>query len=72
MAIREVRTDLGLSQENAAHRCGLDRAYFGGVERGERSITIGTLWKICDGLGATASSLLVRVEQHLADATTVR
>jgi transcriptional regulator with XRE-family HTH domain len=63
-AIRDVRTAQGLSQEDAALRCGLDRSYFGFVERGERNITVAVLWRIADGLGLPASELLSR-EEHL-------
>ena len=53
---------LGLSQEKAALKCDLERSYYGSVERGERNITIGTLWLISDSLGVKASELLLRAE----------
>ena len=48
--LRRARKLLGLSQEGFAIRCGLDRSYLGGVERGDRNITFGVLCTICDGL----------------------
>ncbi|MBI2799003.1 MAG: helix-turn-helix transcriptional regulator [Gammaproteobacteria bacterium] len=36
--IRELRLKAGYSQEGFAAEAGLDRAYYGGVERGERNI----------------------------------
>ena len=48
--IRRSRKFLGLSQEGFAIRCGLDRSYLGGVERGVRNITFGVLCTICEGL----------------------
>jgi transcriptional regulator with XRE-family HTH domain len=48
--IRRARKLLGLSQEGFAMRCGLDRSYLGGVERGDRNVTFGILCTICDGL----------------------
>lgn len=38
--VRELRKEKGYSQEGFAIACGLDRSYFGSVERGERNISI--------------------------------
>jgi transcriptional regulator with XRE-family HTH domain len=59
-AIRSARRERGFGQEGFAARVGLDRSYYGAVERGEFNITLGTLLKITDGLGIRASSLLRR------------
>src|SRR6266446_7858960 len=48
--IRRARELLGLSQEGFATKCGLDRSYLGGVERGDRNVSFGVLCEICDGL----------------------
>jgi transcriptional regulator with XRE-family HTH domain len=61
-AIRSARRERGYAQEAFAARVGLDRSYFGAVERGEFNITIGTLLKITDGLGICASTLLHRAQ----------
>jgi transcriptional regulator with XRE-family HTH domain len=39
--LRELRDKRGFSQEAFAAHAGLDRAYYGGVERGERSFKVG-------------------------------
>ena len=45
--IRAKRKDLGWTQEALADRAQLDRSDIGGVERGERNVTITTLVAIC-------------------------
>jgi transcriptional regulator with XRE-family HTH domain len=48
--IRRARKLLGFSQKDFSTKCGLDRSYLGGVERGNRNVTFGVLCTICDGL----------------------
>lgn len=45
--IREIRRKRGFSQESFAEVVGLHRTYMGGVERGERNISVLNLLKIC-------------------------
>lgn len=49
--VRELRMELGFSQEELAHRAGLHRTYVGAVERGERNITLLNAQRIADALG---------------------
>lgn len=56
--VRESRQKLGISQEELAARCELHRTYIGGIERGERNISLQNLFKIAEALETTASSLL--------------
>ena len=56
--IRRVRTQQGLSQEGLALACGLDRTYVGGVERGERNISIINLARISRALSVSVAALL--------------
>lgn len=51
--VRFLRKRKGLSQEQLALRCGLDRTYIGGVERGERNISIVNVEKIARALDAS-------------------
>lgn len=53
--IRQERKRKGLSQERLALEAELDRSYVGGIERGERNVTILTLVKIADCLGCEVS-----------------
>lgn len=56
--LRELRKLRGLSQESLALACDLDRTYIGGVERGERNISLLNIYKIAEALGVPASELL--------------
>lgn len=58
--LRAVRKERGLSQEAAAVDVGLDRAYYGGVERAEVNISMVAFVQICSGLGIKPSELLRR------------
>jgi len=49
--IRSIREKQGLSQESVAFTSGLDRSYFGGIERGEHNVAVVNLEKIATTLG---------------------
>jgi transcriptional regulator with XRE-family HTH domain len=55
--VRELRKEKGLSQEALALTCDLDRTYIGGVERGERNVSLLNIQKIADALGISAREL---------------
>ena len=61
-AIKNLRLEAGMSQEQLADRCGLKRTYIGIVERGGKAITVETMWRIANGLGVSASGILLRAE----------
>ena len=48
--IRKLREDAGYSQEDFATEAGLDRAYYGGIERGERNVAALNLIQIAAAL----------------------
>lgn len=56
--IRRQRLKRSWSQEELADRCNLHRTYIGAIERGERNITVKTLFKIAEALGCDALQLL--------------
>lgn len=55
--IRSARKSRGLTQENLAEKSGLQYTYIGGIERGERNISLHTLEKIIKGLDVTLIEL---------------
>jgi transcriptional regulator with XRE-family HTH domain len=55
--VRELRKKKGLSQEDLALACDLDRSYIGGVERGERNISLLNIQRIADALGVPTREL---------------
>jgi transcriptional regulator with XRE-family HTH domain len=67
-ALRELREEHDLSQEGAALACGIDRAYFGRLERASKTPTLKTLWRIADGFDTLPSELLARAEEILEQA----
>lgn len=56
--LRDLRNACGLSQEDFAHKAGIDRSYLGGVERGERNISLINISKIADTLEITLAELM--------------
>jgi transcriptional regulator with XRE-family HTH domain len=61
-AIRDIRKERGFSQEDLALEAGLDRSYFGGVERGERNVSLANVFRIADALSVRPSEIHVRAE----------
>ena len=55
--IRELRKELGYSQEKLAEYAGVHRTYMGSVERGEINIAYENLEKIAKALKTTVSEL---------------
>jgi transcriptional regulator with XRE-family HTH domain len=63
-AVRELRTELGFSQEGFAHAVGLHRTYIGGIERGERNPSFRNLVRIASALDVRLSELFTRAERR--------
>jgi transcriptional regulator with XRE-family HTH domain len=57
--IKKYRKILNISQEELAERAGLHRTYIGGIERGERNITLDSLQVIAIALNVAPVVLIV-------------
>ena len=60
--IRALRSERGWSQEGFADRCGLDRTYIGGIERGERNLAVLNILRIARTLGVSVGDLFKTVD----------
>ena len=60
-AIRRIREEQGISQEEAAERCGLHRTYYSGIERGVRNVSLVNIERIGKGLKTTLPDMFERV-----------
>ena len=56
--VRELRRTEGLFQEAFAAKCGLDRTYMGGIERGERNLALRNIELIAKTLKMSLSELM--------------
>ena len=55
--VRELRTQLDLSQEAFAERCDFDRTYISLIERGQRNPSFTNLIRLAEGLEISVSAL---------------
>jgi transcriptional regulator with XRE-family HTH domain len=62
--LRNTRMREGTSQEDFAHKLGINRTYYGNVERGEHSVTIDKIEAMATYLGVSVSELFLAVEQE--------
>jgi len=56
-AIRRIREEQGITQEEAADRCKLHRTYYSGIERGVRNLSLVNIEKVSKGLKLSLSEL---------------
>lgn len=56
--VRRFRLARGVSQQDFAHEIEMDRTYYGGVERGERNVSIDNVERIAKGLEVSPWLLL--------------
>jgi transcriptional regulator with XRE-family HTH domain len=56
--VRQARQDRGISQEDLALKCGIDRSYMGAIERGEQNSGLLHVARIATALDITISDLM--------------
>jgi len=62
VALRQLRTERGWSQEQLAELSQLNRSYVGEIERGRVIPSIVTAWKLAQALELDVTSLFARCE----------
>jgi transcriptional regulator with XRE-family HTH domain len=60
-AIRRIREEQEINQEEAAERCGLHRTYYSGIERGVRNVSLVNIQKVSKGLKTSLPDLFSRL-----------
>ena len=60
--VRTLRKAKGLSQEQLAERTGLHRTYIGGIERGERNVSLINIVRLANALEVSPSDLLQGIQ----------
>lgn len=65
--IQGVRKAKGISQEVLSGLAGLDRTHYSKIERGLRSPTIDTLFKIAFALNTPPHELMEKIEQAVSE-----
>ena len=58
-----LRRTQGLSQGQLAAKAGLHRTYIGGVERGERNISIINIYRIAAALNVDAAAIIPAIRR---------
>ena len=63
--IKKMRENKGLTQEVLSGLAGLDRTHYSKIERGLRSPTIETLFKIADALDIEPHEIMIEIEKSV-------
>ena len=62
-AVKARREELGLTQEELAHRAGIHRTYLSDVERGARNLSLVNIERLAAALSLSMSELFGLVEK---------
>lgn len=61
-AVRRARKDKGISQEELALKCDIDRSYMGSIERGEQNSGLLHLAKLAKALDMKIAELMTKAK----------
>ncbi len=61
-AVRKIRLERGISQEELADRCGLHRTYISDIELGKRNLSLENIERIAISLNKTLPEFFKEVE----------
>ncbi len=61
-AVRKMRLEQGISQEELADRCGLHRTYISDIELGKRNLSLENIERIAVSLNKSLSEFFKEVE----------
>lgn len=59
LRIREVRESLNLTREQFCSKCDISESFLAAVERGQKSITSKTIYKICTSLNISSDYIVL-------------
>lgn len=65
--LRQVRTELGLFQEELGKRVGKDQTYISNIERGQRRVDIWEFYRLALAMGFEPHDLYERVTSDLPE-----
>jgi transcriptional regulator with XRE-family HTH domain len=57
-----MRSESGMSQEELAHRSGVDRSYMSSIERGEQNVGLMSMHRIAEALGVSLAELVLNAK----------
>ena len=63
LVLRQARLSSGLTQEELAHRAGIDRTFVGLLESGKRQPTLSVISALAHVVGRTPESLVAKARQ---------
>ncbi len=63
LAVKVRREELGLTQEDLAHKAGIHRTYLSDIERGSRNVSLVNIERLAEALSLPISGLFQLLER---------